>query len=226
MIKKTQEKQNAILLRKQGYSYNEILKKVPVSKSTLSLWLREIGLAKRHRQGLTLKRKLAQTKAQEACRRNRIEKQKDIISKAKQEIGKISRKELWLIGIALYWAEGGKQKEHNVSQRVTLTNSDPRIVLLFNTWLKDICNCDIDNLIYSIYIHRTADHSRAVEFWNKLLDIRIERVYFKVSGKKTIRKNIGESYYGLLRIDVRRSTDFNRKIAGWIQGIHDSVFGE
>ena len=45
---KVSEKKKAIELRKQGLSYSEIRKIVTVAKSTLSLWLRSVGLAKRH----------------------------------------------------------------------------------------------------------------------------------------------------------------------------------
>ena len=68
MIEKTQEKQRAITLRKQGLSYNEILKKVPVSKSSLSLWLRSVGLAKEQKQRLTEKKLTSMKRGWEACR--------------------------------------------------------------------------------------------------------------------------------------------------------------
>ncbi len=42
---KLEEKQKAIELRKQGLSYSEIRKKVDVSKSTLSIWCRDINLS-------------------------------------------------------------------------------------------------------------------------------------------------------------------------------------
>ncbi len=38
------EKEKAIALRKQGKTYSEILAKIPVAKSTLSLWLHDVGL--------------------------------------------------------------------------------------------------------------------------------------------------------------------------------------
>ena len=31
----------------------------------------------------------------------------------------------------------------------------------------------------------------------------------------TVRKNVGETYHGCLRIDVKRSADLYRKIEGW-----------
>ncbi|MDD3728951.1 MAG: hypothetical protein PHH50_01355 [Candidatus Pacebacteria bacterium] len=55
MTQKIKEKEKAIKLRKKGLSYNDILKEIPVAKSTLSLWLRDVGLSKRQRQKLTEK---------------------------------------------------------------------------------------------------------------------------------------------------------------------------
>jgi DNA-binding Lrp family transcriptional regulator len=223
MIQKEKEKLAAVILRKEGFSYNEILERVNVSKSTLSLWLRSIGVAKEHKQRFTEKRRLAQLKAQAACRNARIIRENRTIAAAKKEISRISNNEFFLIGIALYWAEGGKQKTHNVSQRVCFSNSDPQMVLLFNRWLKKICLKKDEELIYSIYIHQTADKEKARRFWEKLLGTKIEKMYFKSHNPKTNRKNIDKDYNGLVRIDVRKSTDLNRKIKGWIEGINKNL---
>lgn len=219
MIKKEKEKIKAIQLRKKGFSYNEILAKVPIAKSTLSLWLRGIGMAKKQTQRLTEKRRLAQLKAQAACRQARISREFITVNAAKKEIGNISAREFWLIGTAIYWAEGAKQKAHNVSQRVSFCNYDYGMVLLFDKWLKDVCGLRKKDLIYSIYMHRTGEKEKIKKFWEKLLHTKIERIYFKNHNPKTIRKNTGDNYYGMLRIDIRRSTDLNRKIFGWILGI-------
>ncbi|KKR20132.1 MAG: hypothetical protein UT50_C0021G0010 [Candidatus Moranbacteria bacterium GW2011_GWA2_39_41] len=223
MLKKETEKQLAIQLRQQGLTYAEIMSKVNIAKSTLSVWLKDVGIAKPQTQKLTLRRKLAQIKASETCRNIRIEKEKDIIELAKQEIGNISKKELKLIGAILYWAEGSKQKKHNVSQRVSFGNYDPKMVLLFDRWLREICCLDTKDLVYCIYIHKTADKEKARLFWEKLLKVRIEKIYFKTHNPKTNRKNVDDDYNGLLRIDVSRSTDLNRKINGWIQGIIENL---
>jgi len=223
MIKKEKEKIRAIELRKEGLSYNEILKEVPIAKSTLSLWLRNIGIAKKQTQRLTEKRRLAQLKAQEACRQARIFRETITVNAAKKEIKNISEREFWLIGTAIYWAEGAKQKAHNVSQRVSFCNYDHKMVLLFDKWLKDVCGLQRDDLIYSIYMHRTFEKERVKKFWEKLLHAKIERIYFKNHNPKTIRKNTGDNYHGMLRIDIKRSTDLNRRIFGWISGIIENI---
>lgn len=140
MIEKKKEKEKAIKLRHKGFSYSEILKTVPIAKSTLSVWLREIGVAKRYKQRLTEKRRQAQFKAQQACREKRIKITEEIKFLARNEIGKISKRELWLIGTALYWGEGTKQGIRNVSARVTFSNSDPKMIRIFLRWLMVCCN--------------------------------------------------------------------------------------
>lgn len=219
MISKSIEKEKAILLRKNGFSYNEILKEISVSKSTLSLWLRNIGIAKKQQQKLTEKRKLAQIKAQQSCKEKRIFKEQKIISEAKLEIKKINLRELFLIGVTLYWAEGAKQKDHNVSQGVSFGNSDPKMILLFKRWLNECCKIEDNRICYRIYIHEKADILRAKEFWSNLLDSNISKFHLKKHNPKTVRKNTLNEYYGLLRMDISRSTDLNRKIKGWIHGI-------
>ncbi len=93
------------------------------------------------------------------------------------------------------------------------------MILFFDKWLKKICGKKQDGIIYSLYIHETGKLERAKKFWGDLLDTTIERVYFKKHIPKTKRKNIQDAYFGLLRIEVRKSTDLNRKIKGWNLGI-------
>ena len=47
----------AILLRSKGFSYNEILKYVPVAKSTISRWCHKIPLTEKQKARLIRKKK-------------------------------------------------------------------------------------------------------------------------------------------------------------------------
>jgi len=83
---KSKLKDKAIDLRKQGLSYSEILKKIPVAKSTLSDWLHSVGLSKNQKQRITEKKLAAIKRGGEAKRRKRIEKTKKIKIKAISEM--------------------------------------------------------------------------------------------------------------------------------------------
>ncbi len=217
-------KERAINLRGGGLSYSEILKEIPVAKSTLSLWLRSVNLSKRQEQRLTEKKLASMRRGAIAKRTQRIEKTQLIKNKAISEIKTISNRELWLIGTALYWAEGSKAKDHNISQGLIFNNSDPLMIDLFLKWLKNVLKIKNNDVHFEIYIHE--NHKNNIEnakmFWAKITKrsvSELSRVYFKKNKINTKRKNIGQNYYGLLRIKVRKSSDLNRRVSGWIVGI-------
>jgi hypothetical protein len=216
-------KEEAIRLRQKGQSYTEILKIVHVAKSTLALWLHDVGLSQPQKQRLTEKRLQAVKRGGEAKRNQRLKKTQQIEDKALNQIGKISDRELFLIGTVLYWAEGSKQKPHNPSERVNFSNSDVLMIRMFLRWLGAI-GIPSNEIMFSVYLHDTARHrvTEIQEYWSKSLKLRInkfEKIYFTKGSTKSYRKNIGEGYYGQVRVSVLRSTDLNRQISGWIQGI-------
>lgn len=91
----------------------------------------------------------------------------------------------------------------------------------FLRWLSSICKISNEDLILALYIHKSGDLEKAKNFWIKHLNISNSdlKIYYK-KHKITKRRNIGENYKGLIRIIVKRSTDLNRKIDGWIEGIN------
>lgn len=225
MLTKTDEKRQAIELRKSGLSYNEIKQKVNVSKSTLSLWLRSVGMAKRHARRLSEKQRMSQKKASYLWHQKRVEKVQRIKQQAAAEVHKLSDKEKWLIGICLYWAEGSKEK--NKSTPVQFTNSDPHMVFLFREWIIKFLKQNPADIIYSLYIHeRTGNLDCALGFWADFLGIEPHniKIVFKKHNPSPKRKNIGVQYRGLIRMTLRNSTDMNRQISGWIDGIIVNAF--
>jgi hypothetical protein len=225
---KPELKKQAIKLRKNGKSYSEILEDVPVAKSTLSRWLRDVGLSQSQEQRLTKKKKAAQRRGAEAVRQKRIEKTKRIKKNARDEIDDISERELWLIGTALYWAEGTKEKPYRTSVRVSFGNSEGEMIELFIKWLVDIVGVAKDEIDCGIYIHE--EHKYRIEevkkYWQEKTGLSQESfgyVYYKDHNPETNRKNTGEDYYGMLQVRVQKSTDLNRKITGWIEGVIENV---
>ncbi len=216
------KKEKAILLRKSGHTYSEILRKVPVAKSTLSLWLRSVNLSKQQVQKITKKRKEGIKKGWEVIREKRIVKTKIIKEISEKEIKKINKKEFWLLGICLYWAEGTKEKDYRTGERVAFSNSDPEMIVFFLKWLRKICLIKNQDIIYELCLHKNKELKKIKKYWiHKLsIDKNLLRVYFKKDTNSNYRKNKGSEYKGLMKIKVKKSTDLNRKIAGWISGLY------
>jgi len=221
MVRYGNKKTEAVLLRKQGLSYSEILTRIPVAKSTLSLWLREVKLAKRTVQKLTEKKRAGALRGALARKNERITQSQKIFREAELDVKKITNREFWLIGIALYWAEGSKQKEHNISERLKFSNSDPMMLVVFLKWLKDFLKIRNDQIRIDLYIHESirSVQNEHCKYWQKLLDMNVSGVYYKNNKIRTLRKNTGDSYHGLISISIKRSTNLNRKVRGWINGI-------
>ena len=215
-IRKYDLKEKAIALRKEGNTYSEILAQVPIAKSTLSDWLHSVGLSKYQKQRLTTKRLESAKRGGAAKHQQRLERTKAIVEAAKIEVGLLSRRELWLMGVMLYWAEGSKEKSYGSGSGTELTNMDPFMICFFIRWLKNVCDIDKTDLVFEITIHETHRHrtEEIINYWSEKIGVTTH--YFSQ------RKNIGETYFGVVRIRVRSSTTLNRRIAGWTQGVVES----
>lgn len=214
----------AVELRLEGRSYREISAVVPVSKSTLSLWLRDVPLTDAHRASLARRSEEGVRSRAEAIRAGRIRRTELLESSAAAEIGPVTDRELFLLGITAYWCEGSKAKPWQPSRQVTFTNSDVSLVVLFLRWL-ELLGHDRSELEYRLSIHESADVGEATATWSEV--VGVPAASFKPPSLKrhnptTVRQNTGESYIGCLIVRVRRSTDLNRRIAGWWQGIAGS----
>lgn len=222
---KSKLKKQTIKMRKRGMTYSEILKKVPVAKSTLSLWLRSVGLAKKQKQKITKKRIKASKKGGLKKKQIRIDKTEKIKKDARKDIKDLTKRDLWLMGIMLYWAEGSKQKEHSPSVGVEFANSDYRMIQLYLRWLINILKVPKSDITFRVYIHKNSKVKMkdVLKFWVKKTGFRekdFKSTYFKKHNLKTNRKNTKRNYYGMLQVRVRVSTDLNRKITGWIEAVH------
>lgn len=221
---KIKEKEFAIKLRKEGKTYTQILQQVKVSKSSLSLWLRSYGLSERQHQKMTLKKLKAIQKGHEKWRKMRKERARIASENARAEISVISKQTLHIIGVVLYWAEGAKEKPYKSGQQVYFSNSDPFMIKLFIKWLYESVEVAKDRIKIDIYLHE--NHKNRVEevkqYWSQVTGFSINsfgKIYFKRNKINTIRKNVGTTYYGLVRVRVAQSSDLNRQIAGWTKGI-------
>lgn len=217
-------KVKAIELRKQGFSYREILKQVPVAKSTLALWLQSVHLSIPQKQALTQKKLNAARRGAETKRRQRLSSTENLITKARQQIGKLSAREKLLVGAALYWAEGAKQRPSSISAGVNFNNSDPLMLRFFKDWLLESVGINQSDLKFEIYLHDSQKHRlpEVKKYWAQTLGEPLENlatVYFKKNVIKRNRKNTENGYYGLVRVRVRSSSTLNRTIAGWVEGI-------
>jgi len=211
------EKRKAILLRSKGYSIKEIARLLSVAKSSVSVWVRDVKLnsvqikylsKKQHSLEVVEKRRKSRLKRE-------FEKREIIINTAKKQITKLSKKELWLIGTMLYWAEGGK------TQRglVRFSNGDPEMIKIMMTFFRKICAVPEEKFRGYIHIHPHLNSRKAEKFWSSVSGIK-EKKFFKTYKKVNIAsKNKKDSLpFGVMDIYIC-DTKLFLKILGWARGI-------
>lgn len=209
-----QEKEKAIALRKSGYSYKEILKQVPVAKSSLSFWLKDLPLTRDEKT--LLKKRIdsniskGRIRAGSALHQNKVDRDKVLFVEAQSFFKQNKDNVLFHTGIALYWAEGAKRNEGFL-----FTNSDVDMVRTMLSWIEAFTEYSRSELGFRLYIHHPFARDNWEIWWQKQLGVRIEQF------KKTVIKPSGlgvkkrPNYKGCIRIEVPRSTGLLTKMKFW-----------
>lgn len=206
-------------LRLQGWTYDRIEAELGCSRSSVSLWVRD--LPKPERRDPKEQARLAARKRWEHELAVRDEARQETKAAARREIGELADRELFMAGVALYWAEGTKDKPHARRERIAFVNSDPDVIRLFLAWL-DLLGVERERIGYRVMIHESADAEAAENYWADLVGATraaFGKTTLKRHNPKTVRKNVGAGYRGCLVLTVRQSADLYRRIEGWWCGI-------
>jgi transcriptional regulator with XRE-family HTH domain len=209
-------------LREQGLAYNQIAAELGVAKSSISLWVRDLPRPQRLSYEENRKRSAEGTRRYWETERPAREARREAVRlAAAAEIGPLTDREILIVGAIAYWCEGAKNKPYLRHDRVIFTNSDPALIDFFLRFL-EVAGVGPDRLIFRVQIHESADVEAAVQFWLRVTGARpdqFRRTTLKRHNPVTVRKNVGDTYHGCLRVDVRTSVDLYRKIEGWSEAI-------
>jgi hypothetical protein len=215
-------------LRTKGLSYNQIASKLGVSKSSVSLWVRDLPRPETLSDAAAGKPTtdgLRRYWAQE--RRLREAWREALRMAAAAEIGNLSDREILIAGAIAYWCEGSKNKPYMRADRVTFVNSDPALIRFFLRFLQ-VAGVAPEQLTFRVHIHELADAEAAQRFWADVTEAeasQFRRPTIKRHNPKTVRKNIGGDYHGCLCVRVRQCAELYQKIEGWARALMGDLKG-
>jgi len=109
---KDELREQAIALRLQGWSVNDIAVELGVARSTTWLWVRHLPLDPDSERAVR-KRAHGRMMADARWREHRVDRDAHraaIVLAGSDEVGSFSERELLLLGAAIYWCEGSKEK--------------------------------------------------------------------------------------------------------------------
>ncbi|MFH0840794.1 MAG: helix-turn-helix domain-containing protein [bacterium] len=214
-------KEQAIKLRKQGWSYNVIISKLGVAKSTLNHWLVEIPYTPNKEMQKIIK--MGPIKSSQVRNKQMMDKIQKAKETSKLEIGEVSKRDLWMIGLGLYIGEGTK-----IYEQIRIINSDPNVIKLAMRWFREICCLDDKNFSIAVHLYPDVSINKAKHFWSNITKIPLSQF-----GKTQIDKRQNKSLkkqrklpYGTVHISIKSCGNpqfgvaLHRKIMGWIDAIY------
>jgi transcriptional regulator with XRE-family HTH domain len=226
---KTRERELARRLRREeGESIKVIARRVGVSVSSVSIWVRDIDLTDEQEMRLRL-----QNRIYDGLKRGRAIASANRRAErvAAQQEGRAAARRgepLHVAGCMLYWAEGSKFRN-----AVRLSNSDPEMAKLFVKFLRTYFDEEADGI--RLTCHLFADHQerqREIEdFWLDALDLSrtaLCRSIVNVYSRHSQRKRMNMLPYGTCRVVLSR-TRVIQHIFGAIQeyaGFHREAWLE
>jgi hypothetical protein len=192
---RTKDKNNAIVLRKQGRTYSEIVKTLHVAKSTLSDWLKNYPFTKNQIHSLRIKihskRVIGIKKTIITKRHKKLVRIKEINEIEKKVILPISKREFYIAGLMLYMGEGRKGDNSTVS----LNNTDPKVVILFLHWLVHILMVPKERIRVIVHLYKDMNINKSLDYWSTYLSIP-RKQFIKPYIKQSVRQQIDQKGYG------------------------------
>lgn len=226
MKRKQKEYEGALQLRKRGKSIKQIAKRLGVSVGIVSLWCRKVELTEKQKEKLK-RRKVRIRHLRRLARKSHADKiirVKKLFDEAKSEISGLSGGELFLTGLALYWAEGFKSTKES---RLGFCNSDPRMIKFMIKWFNKGLKIDLKDFILRTEFNEMHKNREEVirNFWSKITGIPLSQFeksfYHRTNWLRTYANP--DKYYGVLRIRIRRSSELLNRIWGWISGLSSAA---
>ncbi len=209
---KRKEKEAAIALRLKGLSFRDIEKIVPVSRGTLSVWLKHIRLTDEQLASISDRATLGRERWARSTQDARRDRWDSYRRAAEVEWEVLKNNPSFMFGLALYVGEGTKGRGE-----VSLANCDMRVQCAFLEFL-GLLGYDRNRVTPQIYFHEGDDVETAVSKWSSALALPKDkfRVYY-AQPRSSQGKRVRMQPFGTCTIKLRRSTEASLKMERWME---------
>jgi hypothetical protein len=98
-------------LRRLGLSYGEIMELIPVKKSTLATWCRDVAVTEQQIEAIRERRPSTKRGTPRNTQRKRQREVELIQTQATLEAEHLIDDPFWVAGVSMYWAEGRRHSD-------------------------------------------------------------------------------------------------------------------
>ena len=207
-------------LRKDGRSIKSIARSLDVAPSTVSGWCRDIEISEAQIAALSdfvrMRGYAGRMKGARMHRERRLERVREGYSSAMKDFSSLSKRDLLIAGIALYWAEGGRKG----ARRFRFANSDPTMVRFILRWLHECFGVSIRRVSFRVLInesHRDRE-SAVVQFWRRCTSAPPRAFRRTIFIHANTRKEYSnrDAHFGTLHMEVLRGSDIIHRVHGFL----------
>lgn len=215
------DKERAFKLRREGKSYKEIRVILGVPLSTLSEWFANEEWSKLIAVNLTAKKALQSKIRITDLSRARGAKLRALYEEARMSAEReymiLKEDPLFIAGIVAYWGEGDKVS----TDRVRLSNTDPKMVLLFKRFLTFLCNVPEEKITCWLLLYPDLDNETCKKYWSEATGIPLAN--FRKSMVIQGRHKTKRLSYGVCSVVVS-SRYLKEKMLLWLRLISEEKF--
>ena len=211
-------------LRDRGYSYNMIQSKLRISKSTLSNWFRDRSFTPN--QEVLNRVQYGPIKSAAKSHNRKVKEIKDLLKFGAKEIGSLTKRDLWLLGLGIYIGEGTKSHDS-----IRLANADPAVIQLTIKWFKEVIGVSNGNILIRLHLYPDNNERVSMKYWQSITGLpagRFYKAYIDQRENKTKTKK-RKLPFGTAHITIRANGNsafgvkLSRRIKGWMQGVLSQV---
>lgn len=175
---KSELREQAISLRTgKEMSYGEIRKRLGVSKSTLSYWLREYPISEE--KILELRREgwksgeASRERFRTTMRKKKEVKDREVYDRYRRHFLNYSEDNFFVAGLMLYLAEGAK-KDYT---KISIANTDVRIIRFFVKWMEKFLGVAKGKIKVQLHLYENMDIGKEKGFWKSELGFEESQFY-------------------------------------------------
>lgn len=196
------EREEAVELRKRGFSIVKIERILGINRSTLFGWLKDIKLSARqkerllkHRREGLLRARLKAVKWHNAQKKKRLEFADFEARKTFNQLSFQNDAILELALAMLYWGEGFKN-----SVETGLGNSDPVMLSVFVKILRTQYGVPPEKIRCELYLRADQNVNEMKRFWSKNLSLPLENFRYTSLDQRTLGSKTFAAYKGVCSV--------------------------
>ena len=184
-------------LRGEGFSLSEISRRLGVSKSTASLWLKDVELSPDAEKKIKAKFTAGQLASHETKRRQTREKEDVARSLAIGVLNHYSPNVYTskIFCAVIYFCEGSKI----IKDGIRFTNSDPLLIATFLKLFRSSFELKKEKFRVGVHLHNYHDKGTQLKFWSKIARIPLSQ-FIKPYIKNSSGLYKKEGYQGCVSI--------------------------